>query len=58
MKKREQGHLLVTLDAVVPLAPYRKLDQLLPFNELSLAYRGFIHQKVAKKKDLSLACEH
>ena len=38
MKKREQDHLFVTLDALVPLEhSYRKLDQLLPLNELSLA---------------------
>lgn len=37
MKKREQSSLFITL---VPLDhPYRKLDQLLPFSELSQTYQ-------------------
>ena len=53
MKKREQGHLFVTLDTLVPLEhPYRKLDQLLPFTELSLAYQGLYSLKGRKEKGL------
>ena len=37
MKKREQGNLFLTLDALLPLDhPYRKL--VLPFDKLSLVY--------------------
>ncbi len=51
MKKREQGNLFLTLDALVPLDhPYRKLDQLLPFDKLSLAYRGLYSPKGRKEK--------
>ncbi|SFJ09627.1 hypothetical protein [Nitrosomonas sp. Nm34] len=51
MKRREQGHLFVTLDTLVPLEhPCRKLDQLLPFAELSLAYQGLYSSKGRKEK--------
>jgi len=51
MKKREQGNLFLTLDALVPLDhPYRKLDQLLPFDKLGLSYRGLYSSKGRKEK--------
>ena len=51
MKKREQGNLFVTLDTLVSLEhPYRKLDQLLPFNELSVVYQGLYSSKGRKEK--------
>ena len=41
MKKRKQGSLFITLDSLIPLdRPYRKLDQLLPFSELSRTYQS------------------
>lgn len=56
MKKREQGNLFLTLDALVPLHhPYRKLDQLLPFYKLSLAYQGLYSSKGRKEKGFEFA---
>ena len=56
MKKREQGNLFLTLDALVPLDhPYRKLDELLPFDKLSLAYQGLYSSKGRKEKGFEFA---
>ena len=56
MKKREQGNLFVTLDALVPLDhPYRKLDELLPFDKVSLAYQGLYSSKGRKEKGFEFA---
>ena len=51
MQKREQSNLFLTLDALVSLDhPYRNLDRLLPFNELSLTYQGLYSPKGRKEK--------
>ena len=51
MQKREQSNLFLTLDGLVSLDhPYRKLDRLLPFNELSLTYQGLYSPKGRKEK--------
>ena len=51
MKKRDQGNLFLTLDALVSLDhPYRKLDELLPFDKLSLVYQGLYSSKGRKEK--------
>ena len=51
MQKREQSNLFLTLDALVSLDhPYRNLDRLLPFNELSLTYQGLYSPKGPKEK--------
>ncbi len=56
MKKREQGNLFLTLDALIPLEhPYRKLDKLLPFDKLSLAYQGLYSSKGRKEKGFEFA---
>jgi len=51
MKKRDQGNLFLTLDALIPLDhPYRKLDELLPFDKLILVYQGLYSSKGRKEK--------
>jgi IS5 family transposase len=56
MKKREQGNLFLTLDALISLDhPYRKLDELLAFDKLSLAYQGLYSSKGRKEKGFEFA---
>ena len=56
MKKRDQGNLFLTLDALVSLDhPYRKLDELLPFDKLSLVYQGLYSSKGRKEKGFEFA---
>lgn len=52
MKKREQVNLFITPDTLVPLErPYPKLDQFLPFDELSQIYEGVYSSKSCKEKE-------
>lgn len=56
MKKREQSSLFITLDSLVPLNhPYRKLDLLLPFSELSQTYQSLYSPNGRKEKGFEFA---
>jgi len=56
MKKREQSSLFISLDSLVPQDhPYRKLDQLLPFSELSQTYQSLYSPNGRKEKGFEFA---
>ena len=51
MSKRDQHSVFLTLDSLVPKDhPYRHLDQLLPFSELSAPYQSLYSVKGRKEK--------
>ena len=58
MSKRHQHNLFLSLDSLIPdNHPYRQLDDLISFSELSALTIPYTHPKVVKKKALSLVYE-
>lgn len=56
MSKREQSNLFLTLDGLVPEShPYRKLERLLPFDQISQPYHSLYSFKGRKEKGVEFA---